>query len=86
MSFMKDLGLNFTAMWILQEEFLFGRSRPKTSAEDELIEHVLASESYTKMVADLIDVFEKADLSPRDYFDTNVKVFDYQSSYTFWQV
>ena len=83
---MRDLGLNFTAMRILQEEFLFGRSRPKTPAEDELIEEVLASESYTKMVADLIDVFEKADLSPRDYFDTNVKVFDYQTSYTMWQV
>ena len=83
---MKELGLNFTAMRILQEEFLFGRSRPKTRTEDELIEEVLASETYTKMVDNLIDVFEKADLSPRDYFDTNVKVFDYQSSYTFWQV
>ena len=83
---MKDLGLNFTAMRILQEEFLIGRSRPKTMAEDELIEEVLASESYTKMVDDLMDVLENADLSPRDYFDTNVKVFDYQSSYTFWQV
>ena len=73
-------------MKIILEEFLYGRERPPSANEKNVIEAVLASKELTDLVEDLMKEQNNAREHPDDLNITNAKVYNFDASYNIWLV
>ena len=85
-SFKTSLKLDDQKMKIILEEFLYGRERPPSVDEKNVIEAVLASKELTELVEDLMKEQNNAREHPDDLNITNAKVYNFDASYNIWLV